>query len=45
VTLSLPSVVGRAGVLEVLMPELSDEELAGLERSAATLKSALEHVR
>lgn len=45
VTLSLPSVVGRAGVLEVLMPELSDEERAGLERSAATLKSALEHVR
>jgi L-lactate dehydrogenase len=45
VTLSLPSVVGRAGVLEVLMPELSDEEFAGLERSAATLKSALEHVR
>lgn len=45
VTLPLPSIVGRAGVLEVLMPELSDEERAGLERSAATLKSALEHVR
>lgn len=41
VALSLPSVVGRAGVQEVLWPEMSDEEVRGLERSADTLKSAL----
>jgi L-lactate dehydrogenase len=42
VTLSLPSVVGRGGVLEVLEPEMSDEERDGLRRSAETLKQALE---
>jgi L-lactate dehydrogenase len=41
VTLSLPSVVGRAGVTEVLMPDLSDEERSGVEKSAAMLRSAL----
>jgi L-lactate dehydrogenase len=41
VALSLPSVVGRAGVQEVLWPDMSDEEKRGLERSADTLKSAL----
>jgi L-lactate dehydrogenase len=45
VTLSLPSVVGRAGVIEVLEPDLSDEEQAGLEKSAKILKEALERVR
>src|SRR3954469_25724227 len=34
VTLSLPSIVGRDGAHEVLEPELSDEEHAGLEKSA-----------
>ena len=33
VTLSLPSVVGRAGVVSVLEPELSADERAGLEKS------------
>lgn len=41
VTLSLPSVVGRRGVIEVLVPEMSDEERQDLERSAQTLHAAL----
>jgi L-lactate dehydrogenase len=41
VTLSLPSVVGRGGVAEVLQPALSAEEQAGLEKSVETLRSAL----
>jgi L-lactate dehydrogenase len=41
VTLSLPSVVGRDGVAQVLTPELSDEERQGLEKSAEALGKAL----
>src|SRR5579871_4622020 len=41
VALSLPSVVGRAGVSEILWPSMSKEEIDGLERSAQTLKSAI----
>jgi L-lactate dehydrogenase len=41
VTLSLPSVVGREGVLQVLDPELSPEERSALEVSAANLREAL----
>src|SRR4051794_518783 len=37
VTLSLPSIVGRAGVIEVLEPEMSDEEREGLRNSADAL--------
>jgi L-lactate dehydrogenase len=44
-TLSLPSVVGRSGIIEVLEPEMSDEERVGLEDSARTLKSAMDRVR
>ena len=44
VTLSLPSVVGRRGIIEVLAPEMSDEELQGLEKSAQTLQAALASV-
>lgn len=44
VTLSLPSVVGRKGVIEVFEPELSDEEQAGLAKSAKLLKEALDRV-
>ena len=32
VTLSLPSIVGRSGVTQVLQPELSAEEQAGLKK-------------
>jgi L-lactate dehydrogenase len=45
VTLSLPSVVGAGGVIEVLQPELSAEERDGLQKSAASLQAALKHVK
>jgi L-lactate dehydrogenase len=43
VTLSLPAIVGRAGVLQTLEPAMSDEERQALQRSADALKSALVH--
>jgi L-lactate dehydrogenase len=45
VTLSLPSVVGRAGVRAVLPPDLSADERDGLRKSAENLCTALERVR
>jgi L-lactate dehydrogenase len=45
VTLSLPSVVGRTGVIEVLEPEMSDKEREGLRKSADALNKALDRVR
>jgi L-lactate dehydrogenase len=45
VTLSLPSVVGRDGVVAVLQPDLSPEERSGLEKSAEGLRNALERIR
>jgi L-lactate dehydrogenase len=45
VTLSLPSVLGRRGIVEVLEPEMSDEERRGLRKSAESLKQALDHAR
>ncbi|TMH33837.1 MAG: lactate dehydrogenase [Betaproteobacteria bacterium] len=42
-TLSLPSVLGRAGVGEVLWPEMSAEEERLLKSSAERLTSALAH--
>lgn len=45
VTLSLPSVVGRDGIVETLTPQLSDEESAALDRSADSIRKALERVR
>jgi L-lactate dehydrogenase len=45
VTLSLPSVVGSYGVIKVLQPELSREEREGLQKSAESLRAALEHVK
>jgi L-lactate dehydrogenase len=41
VALSLPSVVGREGVSEVIWPAMSAEETQALERSAATIKNAV----
>jgi L-lactate dehydrogenase len=41
VALSLPSVIGNAGVCEVLWPEMSDDETRALEGSADILKSAV----
>jgi L-lactate dehydrogenase len=40
-TLSMPSVVGRAGVLRILDPSMSDEERHALERSAERLRAAV----
>jgi L-lactate dehydrogenase len=41
VALSLPSVIGRAGVAEVLWPAMSAEEKAGVEKSAERLKGVV----
>jgi L-lactate dehydrogenase len=40
VTLSLPSVLGRDGVVQILEPEMSEGERLALERSAETLAKA-----
>ena len=40
VTLSLPSIVGRDGVLRTFEPEMSHEEQQALERGAANLKKS-----
>ena len=45
VTLSLPSVVGRVGVVAVLQPDLTPDERSRLQRSAQSLKNALEAVK
>lgn len=42
VTLSLPSVLGREGVTQILEPEMSDTERQALQRSAETLRSAVD---
>jgi L-lactate dehydrogenase len=44
VTLSLPSIVGRDGVIAILPPDLSSDERAGLQKSAENLRKALERV-
>jgi L-lactate dehydrogenase len=43
VTLSLPTVVGRQGAVRILEPPMSADEHEALSRSAATLRSTLEH--
>lgn len=45
VTLSLPSIVGREGVVAVLQSELTPEEQSRLQLSVRSLKDALESVR
>jgi len=45
VTLSLPSIVGRQGVIKIFEPELSADERDGLQRSADTLKAALKRIK
>jgi L-lactate dehydrogenase len=44
VTLSLPSVLGRDGVVEVIEPEMSSDERQSLSRSAETLNKAVASV-
>jgi malate/lactate dehydrogenase len=43
-TLSLPSVLGRAGVSRILEPDMSEDELQGLKRSAGRLRDAVERI-
>lgn len=39
-TLWLPSIVGRDGIMEVIEPDMSDDERQALRRSAETIKKA-----
>jgi len=45
VTLSLPSVIGRQGVVQMLEPEISDEERQRLQWSAETLRNAVARLK
>jgi L-lactate dehydrogenase len=45
VTLSLPSIVGREGCLQVLDPPLSNDEHIGLEQCVETLRKAQKRIR
>ena len=42
-TLSLPSIVGRHGIVDVLEPDMSDDERQALRRSAETIRKAEKH--
>jgi L-lactate dehydrogenase len=44
VTLSFPVVIGREGIVRGLRPPMSDEERAALERSAATMRAAIDGI-
>lgn len=44
IALSLPTVVGSEGAMRVVVPELSENERAGLDRSADVLRKALASV-
>ena len=43
-TLSMPSIVGRAGVVRILEPDMTDEERQALQRSAETLRKAASRI-
>jgi L-lactate dehydrogenase len=45
VTLSVPSVLGRGGVVQSFTPEMSEEEGQALRRSAETLKAAVDRIK
>jgi L-lactate dehydrogenase len=45
VTLSMPSVVGRTGVVQLLDPAMSDHERQALQQSAETLKAAVARIQ
>ena len=42
--MSLPSIVGVSGVAEVLWPDMSEEEMRALERSADQIRTAVGRV-
>jgi len=45
VTLSMPSVLGQTGVVQILEPAMSEEERQALQRSAETLKAAVTRIK
>src|SRR5439155_5232904 len=45
VTLSMPSVLGQTGVMQILEPAMSQEERQALQRSAETLKAAVTRIQ
>jgi L-lactate dehydrogenase len=45
VTISLPSIVGRKGVVQILEPQMSGEERQALARSADTLRNAMSRIQ
>jgi len=45
VTLSMPSVLGREGVVQILEPDLAETERQALQRSAETIKSAVARMK
>jgi L-lactate dehydrogenase len=44
VTLSLPSIVGRSGVVRILEPEMSPEETEALQKGAANLRKSEDRI-
>src|SRR5712672_893161 len=45
VTLSMPSVLGQTGVMQILEPAMSQEERQALQRSAEALKAAVARIQ
>lgn len=45
VTISLPSIVGRNGVAQILDPQMSEEEREALARSAEILRNAVSRMQ
>ena len=45
VTLSMPSVLGRSGITQILEPDMSEKERQAVQRSAETLKAAVARVQ
>ena len=45
VTLSMPSVLGKTGVVQILEPSMSQDERQALQRSAETLKAAVARIQ
>src|SRR5579863_1093897 len=44
-TLSLPSIIGRSGCVQILEPPLSNDEQTGLKRSIEALRKAQDRIR
>ena len=45
ITLSLPSIIGRRGCIQILEPPLSDEEQVGLRKSVEALRQAQDRIQ